>query len=106
VQAQTRDAPRHPVEDLRRDTPGERVAAPCLPAADQVEPLVQLREQARNLGRVVLEVGVDGDDDVAVGVCEAGRERRRLAEVLAQADDANVVVCAVEPGQRCIGAVG
>ena len=42
-----------------------RVAAPRLPPGDEVEPLVELREQARDLGRVVLTVAVDRDDDVA-----------------------------------------
>ena len=64
----------------------ERVAALRLPAADEVEALVELGQQPRDLGRVVLEVGVDRHDDVALGVREARRQRRCLAEVPAQAD--------------------
>ena len=73
---------------------------------DEVEALVELREQARDLGGVVLEVAVDRDDDVAGRLGEAGIERRRLAEVAPQADDAHVVVGVVEPRERAEGAVG
>ena len=94
------------VEDLRRDPPRERVAALRLPARDEVVALVELREQARDLGRVVLQVAVDRHDDVARRLGEAGVERGRLAEVPAQADDADVVVRVVEPRERAEGAVG
>ena len=49
----------------------ERVAAVRLPARDEVEALVELGEQPRDLGRVVLAVAVDRDDDVARGLREA-----------------------------------
>src|SRR5215212_4643084 len=82
VQPQPGDAPGDPVEDLRRDAPRERVAPVRLPAADQVEALLELREQARDLRRVVLEIGVDRHYHVALRVRKAGGERRGLAEVL------------------------
>ena len=94
------------VEDAREDAPRERIAPARLPAGDEVEALVELREQPRNLGRVVLQVAVDRDDGVAVCLVEAGRERGRLAEVAAQADDADVVVGVVESRQRGERAVG
>ena len=77
-----------------------------LPARDEVEPLVELREQSRDLGRVILEVGVDRDEDLAFGVCEPGRERCRLAEVPPQTDDPDVVVGVVQTGERRERAVG
>ena len=98
VQAQAGDAAGDPVEDLRRDAPRERVAPLRLPAADEVEALVELRQQPRDLGRIVLEVGVDRDDDVALGVREPRRERRRLAEVPAQADHPHVVAARCAAG--------
>ena len=94
------------VEDLRRDAARERVAALRLPAGDEVVALVELREQPRDLGRVVLQVAVDRDDDLARGLAEAGVERGRLAEVAAQPDDADVVVRVVESRERAEGAVG
>ena len=95
-----------PVEDLRRDAPRQRVAPLRLPARDEVEALVELGEQPRDLGRVVLEVAVDRDDDVAARLREPGRERGGLAEVAPQADDAHVVVARVQPRQRGERAVG
>ena len=50
------------------------VTALVLPARDQVESLVELREQRGDLGRVVLEIGIDGDHDVAGDVGKTGRE--------------------------------
>ena len=44
--------------------------------------------RTRDVRRVVLEVRVQGDDDAAAGVAEAGVERRRLAAVAALAHDA------------------
>ena len=100
VQPQAREPARDGVEDARRDPPGERVAALRLPAGDEVEALLELREQARDLGRIVLEVAVDRDDDVALRLLEARLQRGRLAEVAPQPDDADVVVRSVQPGQR------
>ena len=101
VQPQAGDAAGDRVEDARDDAPSpERVAALRFPARDEVEALVQLREQARDLARVVLEVAVDRDDDLALGVREPGGERGRLAEVAAQADDLRVRGSGVEPRQR------
>ena len=100
VQAEAGDPAGDRVEDPRRHPAAERVAPLRLPAGDEVEALVELGEQARDLGRVVLEVAVDRDDDVALGLREPGRERGRLAEVAPQPDDAHVVVRVVEARQR------
>ena len=61
---------------LRR-TPGDGVAALSL------EP----GEQARDVGRVVLQVGVERDDDLAARGAKAGGEGGRLAGVPACAED-------------------
>ena len=106
VEAHARDLAGDRVEDLRRDAPRDRVAALRLPARDEVVALVELRQQPRDLGGVVLQVAVNCHDDVACRLGEAGVERRRLAEVAAQADDADVVVRVVEPRQRAERAVG
>src|SRR5207237_1421418 len=49
---------------------------------------------------------VDRDDDVAVRLVEAGDERCRLAEVAAEADNADVLRRVVQPGQCCERPVG
>ncbi len=51
--------------------------------------LAQLGEQERNIRRIVLQIAVHGDDDVARGPVDARLQRCRLAEVAAQADDLN-----------------
>ena len=64
----------------------DRVSCRCAPpAAHHVEALVELGHEARDVGGVVLQVAVRGHDDLAPRVVEAGRERRGLAEVAAQA---------------------
>ena len=66
VQAQPADAADQPVGDARRQLAGERrVLAVLAPAGDDVVALLELVEQARDVGRIVLEVGVHRDDDVA-----------------------------------------
>src|SRR3989304_1118113 len=42
------------------------------------------------IGRVVLEIGVHGDNDVAVGEVEPRAQGRRLAEVAPELDDPDV----------------
>ena len=69
----------------------EGVLAALLPARDEVVALRQRRREVGDLGRVVLAVAVHGDDVVAARGGEAVRERRRLAEVAPQLDDAHVV---------------
>ena len=57
------------------------------PAADDVVSLVDLLEEERDVGRVVLKVTVHGDDHVAPGMVEARRHRCRLPVVAAQPDE-------------------
>ena len=77
-----------------------------LPAGDEVEPFIELGEEARDLGRVVLQVAVDGHDDVALSVREPGRERGGLAEVAPQPDDSHVVLRVVQARQGAERPVG
>ena len=56
-------------------------------------PSAMLGEEARNLGGIVLQVGVERHDDVAAGRGEAGRQRGRLAEVAAKADAVDTLAC-------------
>src|SRR6266581_2690790 len=72
----------------------------CLPARDEIEALLELRQQARDLTRVVLEVGVDRDDHVALSVREARRQRRSLAEVPPQTNDTHILLRVVEARER------
>ncbi len=96
VEAHSREGAGDAVEDARQDPPGQPVASIGLPAGDQVEPLVELRQEAWDLGGVVLEVAVDGHDGLALRLVESRDQRRGLAEVATEPDDADVLLGAVE----------
>ena len=81
VELQARDAADDGVEDLRDEPPRPRIAALRLPAGDEVEALVELREQAWDLRRVVLEVGVDRHDHGSLGVAKARRSAADLPKL-------------------------
>ncbi len=75
------------VGDERRDPPEDQpVLAILAPAGDQIESLVQLGDEARDVVRVVLPVGVHRDDQGAARRMEAGVERRRLTGVAPKED--------------------
>ena len=78
-----------PVGEPRGDPLGDRVAAVLAPSADHVVSLVELGDEPRDVGGIVLQVAVGRDDDLAAGVVEAGGEGGGLAEVPAQAQDAH-----------------
>ena len=67
-----------------------------LPAGDEIEALVELGEHLRDLGRIVLEVGIDRHDEVSARLEESRLERGGLAEVPAQVDDDDVGHLVVE----------
>ena len=75
-----------PVEDPAGADLVPGVVPGPLPAADDVVPFVELGQEPGDLGRVVLEVAVEGEDDRALRRPEARRERRGLAEVAAEPD--------------------
>ena len=54
----------------------------------------------------MLQIAVHGDDDVALGFVEAGRERGGLAEIAAQADHLQMAVGLHQVGQQLEAAVG
>src|SRR4051812_2268243 len=59
----------------------ERVLPILAPAAHNIIPLVELLQQPWNIGRVVLEIGIDRNHHVAARAREPRRERRRLTEI-------------------------
>ena len=79
----------HPVEDPAGEHLVPRIVTGLLPAADHVGPLVEPAQEAGDLGRVVLEVGVEREDPVAPRCLESRRQRGRLAEVAAEPDRAD-----------------
>ena len=70
----------------------EVVDALLAPAADDVVTLAQLLQEQGNVVGIVLQVAVHGDDVLALGVIEAGGQRRGLPEIAAQLDHHHAAV--------------
>ena len=62
------------------------------PPRHQVGALGKRGEHPRNLGGVILQVGVERDDDITLCLGEAGGECRPLPEVASHLDDADLFV--------------
>ena len=63
-------------------------------------------QEAGNLARVVLQVGVERHHQLAARGLEAGRQGRRLAEVAAKADAAHARIGGGQPADHLPRAVG
>ena len=112
VEGQAGDAPDQPVGELRRQLAQPEAVLPLVaPAGDDVEVFrQQALHQARDVARVVLQVAVHRDDDVAGGGVDAGLHRGGLAEVARELHHADVVadragVAAQGGGRRVAAAV-
>ena len=57
-------------------------------------------QELRDVGGVVLQVGVERDDDLSPRGVEAGQERRGLAGVLPEPDDAQLRMTRREPREK------
>src|SRR5580704_7500814 len=78
------------VMKLRCDAPKRLVLTLLAPATDYIVTVVDRLYQPRNfLGRI-LQVGIESDDNVTLGLLESREYRRMLAEVARQLDNANM----------------
>jgi hypothetical protein len=93
-----------PVRDARRGPPQPGVLSTKTDAADDIKS-VEAGEKPRDVRRIVLQVGVEGDHGGAAGVAEAGRERRRLAAVAAQPDHPHAVILLCQRAQDLRAAI-
>jgi hypothetical protein len=107
VQAGARHDRDEAVRDLRRQAPREPwVAARRPPPVHDVHVVGERAQDARDVGRVVLAVAVDRDEDLAARVLDAGGERRRLAVVARQPDDPEARLLGREGRQQRRAPVG
>ncbi len=109
VDGHARRARDEPVRCLRRQHAREKrlLAREAPPAGDVDAGPFERGEEPRNVARVVLPVAVEGHHDRAARVGEARRERRGLAEVPVEVDDAEVRILGrkrAEAGERRVGA--
>src|SRR5262249_39663209 len=72
---------RHPVEESGRPGLGARILTILLPAGYEVDAILEAAEELGDLRRIVLKIGVQGHDDVALGLAKSDGEGRGLAEV-------------------------
>ena len=68
----------------------ESVFAVFAPAAHHVEALIHAGQQQRDIRRIILQVGIQGDHNVSAGRMETGAHGGRLAKVAAEPDHPQV----------------
>src|SRR4030042_2265229 len=68
-------------------------------------PLFELLHKDRDYSGVVLPIAIHVDDPIPLGVVEAGREGRRLAGILFQLDDPEMVIFLFQPPEDRSGLV-
>src|SRR5438309_5664215 len=89
----TRCTLHHPVSDARRNlTRNSVIYAIFAPAAGDVIAGIDLLEQERDVFRIMLEVAIQRDDDVALSFIEASRQSGSLPEIAAQSQNFQVPV--------------
>ena len=78
----------HMIGDLRRETPVQkRVLSIHPPAVHQVISLVQLCQQTRDIDGVILEVTIQRNNDVTLGILKSCGQGRGLAEDCAESGE-------------------
>ena len=75
------------------------------PAADDVVALGNFLEEQRDVGGIVLQVAVHGDDVFAAGMVEAGSKAGGLAKVAAQLDHGHAAIDGGDFAQQIEGAI-
>ena len=100
VQAAAAHAADHPVENPAGINLVPGIVARLLPAADHIVSLFELGEKAGNLGRVVLEIAVERENQFAPARLEPRREGRRLAKVAAKPDRPHPRIALGQRGQN------
>src|SRR5215469_15367688 len=96
-----------PVRDARRNAPQPKVVDAVLaPAADDVVALADLLNEHRNIGRIMLEVAIHGDDVFAAGVVESSGEAGGLSKITAEFHDGHPAVDSCDLAQQLERAIG
>ena len=93
------------VGDARGKLAEQHVVNPLrAPAGDDVVTFFKLGQEGGHFQRIVLQVAVHGEDELAFGVVEAGGQRGGLAEVAAQLDNENAAVDGGNLFKQAVGA--
>ena len=95
-----------PVGATRRNPAHDEIVDALLtPSADHVVALFQLGDKFRDLGGVVLQIAIHGQDVVALGMIESRGKRGGLAKIAPQLDHQNPAVHGCNLFQQLVGAV-
>ena len=84
---QSRDAPCGPVEEFRRQSLADGIMPFLLPSGHHL--ITLLSDHPVEFGdfiRTVLQVGIHGDDNIALGVIKSAIQRRRFAVIASELD--------------------
>ena len=101
VEGHTADRSDQEVRHVRRHAPREPEVVPLsAPPRHHIVRVAESLEQPWNVAGIVLEVGVERDENRMARMGEPRREGGRLAEVLAQPDQAHVRVLSRKPSQH------
>ena len=101
VDTHPRDTGDDPVGDFGRQQAchGMVVTLPA-PPADHIKALVEFLDEHGDIRWVVLQIRIQGHDDLALGVLESCTQGCGLAEVFSEADDLDVGIVLMEALQR------
>ena len=92
MERHTGHGPDSTVEEPAGQRLAQGILAPLLPTRYEVETLVDLGEEIRDLDRVVLDITVHRDDHVTPSHGEPVRQSLRLTEVAPVPDPANSII--------------
>src|SRR5262249_14580647 len=96
-----------PVSAARRDTAQpEIIYAALAPPTDDVVALGNLFEENRNVGRIVLQIAIHGNNVFAASVIKPGSQRGGLPKISAQLDDGHSAVNGCDFAQHVERAIG
>ena len=76
------------------------------PAGHDIIPFIKLGEQAGNIGRIILQVGVDGNNDTALRMIESRHHGGGLTEITREIDDLDPGIALREGRQNFGRAIG
>src|SRR5205085_10054171 len=95
-----------PIENSRGADLMPRIVTHLFPAADAIQALIDFGQETRNLAGIILQVGVERQNELATGDGKAGRQSRRLPKISPKANPADPLVGrrqVLDPLPRAIG---
>lgn len=106
VKLNPRDEGDKPIGNDGRQTAVEESVFPLSPpTADDIVPLFDFLDEKRKVVRIILQIGIQSDDNFPSSIVEAGRKRRGLAEIFSEFDDYDSGILLLKRFERSIGGI-